>query len=166
MPTAAPRLVGAGSTGEATRPLTEPHVPPGERTSSPPRIPGLRARPRPLPPARRPTAPTAAASLRPPREEGGGKTPPAPLPQHRAPRRPSGPGRAVIGSIPTPGLRRGAPLGARLRMAAAAGKEKAAAGPAQGPGTHLSPRRPRKRESSREAGSDRWTNLWRPPDPQ
>lgn len=85
-------------------------------------------------PGRRGSAPGPGPLLPPsgllPRRWRGGrrKTPPAPLPQHRAPRRPSGLGQAVIGGIPAPGLPRGAPLGARLRITAAAG-EKAAPPP-------------------------------------
>lgn len=74
------------------------------RAGTLPRLPGFRARPRPPPPARR-LLPRRSGL---PRDTAGGgrrRTPPALLPQHRAPRRPSGLGQAVIGGIPTPGCR-------------------------------------------------------------
>lgn len=131
-PTGEPgQLRGPGSTREAARALTEPHVRPSVRAGSPSRLAELRARPWPPPPARRLAAPT-------PRPTSGGgrrKTPPAPLPQHRAPRRPSSLKPAIIGGIPAPRPRRETPLSAQLHIEAAArGKVISAAGPRAGPG--------------------------------
>lgn len=107
---------------EAAPPLPEPREPPDRRAA----LPSPTLGPGPL-------LPRVAAG------RGRRETPPAGHPLPRAPRRPSGPGRAVIGRIPTPRCReepRSTPSPVSRRP------QRENGGP--GPGTHLAPRRPGK----------------------